>query len=418
MANMEPSAAAADEKHLNAAAVAKVLDSVERIARELEDEAPASEQLGKLTDRAVELLFANGVHNLYAPKELGGLGLYPGEALPVLKRIAAIDGSIGWVSTIFAAGGLLINYLAPEVSDAILASGENICFGAVSNGQGTAELGPDGWKISGNYRYGSGVKHANYVFMPAMKIVNGAPLPMPQGMGFFLVPASALELQQGWDVLGLKATGSVDFSVKDLLLPQSHETHVMALPSRGGRAASGGLTVLIPIMHLGFALGIVERLITEMKAVAAKKPPMPGAPSMGETDLFRAEFARKYAEAKSAEAWVMQVMADIDETLRQGQQMSTRQHTLLRAVNIHAHEVARDIANWAFKRAGGAALRDGTLQRTIRDALAGCQHFIASDTHYVNVGFDLIGAPEDHMWLGLFAFGPAPKVADATLAAA
>lgn len=418
MADMEPSAAVADDKRENAAAVAKALEDIAHIAQELEVEAPLSEGLGKLTDRAVELLFSNGIHNLYAPKELGGLGLYPGEALPVLKRIAYIDGSIGWVSTIFAAGGLLINYLAPEVSDSILASDDNICFGAVSNGQATAELGPDGWKISGNYRYGSGVKHANYVFMPAMKIVNGEPLPMPQGMGFFLVPASALALAQGWDVLGLKATGSVDFSVKNLQLPHNHETHVMAPPARGGRAASGGLTVLIPIMHLGFALGIVERLLDEMKAVAGKKPPMPGAPSMGETDYFRTEFARKYAEAKSAEAWVTQVMADIDETLRQGRGMTTRQHTLLRAVNIHAHEVARDIANWAFKRSGGVALRDGTLQRTIRDALAGCQHFIASDTHYVNVGFDLIGAPEDFTWLGLFAFGPAPKMPDATLAAA
>ncbi len=398
------------EKEAHKLSVQKVLNNIEKIASELEAEAAPSEELGKLTDKAVELIGSSGMTEAYLPKELGGMGLYPGEAMPILERVAYIDGSIGWVNTIFAAGGLLTSYLPDSVTSELLSGEDVTCFGAVSNGKGTAVLTEDGWKISGSYRYASGIKHSQYIFMPAMKVIDGKPIPPPVGLGFFLIPTPAVELAGGWDTIGLRSTGSVDFSVKDLMIPKNYELNVMAPPSKGGRATKGGVWLNIPIMHLGFALGITERILDEVKVLSNRKPPIPNATSLAEKESFRIQYARKYMEAKAARAVVKEVMDDIDETLRNGKKLSTRQESMLRSITIHAHDVTRDIANWAFKYGGGTSLREGTLNRNIRDALAGCQHFVASDVHYINVGFDLLGAPEDHGWLGLFNFGPKPPM--------
>ncbi len=390
--------------------VEKVLENIEKIAEELEIEAAPSEELGKLTDNAVELIGSSGMTEAYLPKELGGMGLYPGEAIPILERVAYIDGSIGWVNTIFAAGGLLTSYLPESVTSELL-SGDNVtCFGAVSNGKGTAEKTKDGWKISGSYRYASGIKHSQYIFMPANKIIDGEALPMPVGLGFFLIPTSAVTLAGGWDTIGLRATGSVDFSIKDFMVPLEYELDIMAPPARGGNATKGGIWLNIPIMHLGFALGVTSRILDGIKEVSNKKPPIPNATSLAEKDDFRIQYARKYMEAKAARSVVKEVMDDIDETLRKGVDLSTRQSSMLRSITIHSHEVLRDIANWAFKYGGGTSLREGTLNRNIRDGLAGCQHFVASDAHYINIGHDLLGAPDNYGWLGLFNFGPKPSM--------
>ncbi|MCA8889748.1 MAG: hypothetical protein KDA46_13015 [Parvularculaceae bacterium] len=397
-----------DSKVLHQKAVEKVIAKVDAAAAELGAEAEPSEALGKLTDKAVELSFATGVFDVYLPKELGGMGLYPGEALPIMERVAYIDGSIGWVNTIFAAGGLMVSFLPDQVSDALLSGDEKVCFGAVSNGMGMAEQTDEGWKISGSYRYASGIKHAQFVFMPAIKVIDGAAVPPPAGLGFFLVPTSEVKLGDGWDVIGLRATGSVDVSVENVVLPKENELNTLGLPSKGGRATSGGMMVLLPIMHLGFAMGASQRILDELKNNSNRKPPVPNATSLAESDVFRVEYARKYMEAKASNAAVKEVMEDIDDTLRAGNKLSTRQISLLKAVTIHSHEVLRDIANWAFQRGGGTALREGALQRTIRDALAGCQHFIASDTHYKSVGFDLLGAPDGYGWINPVEFGPLP----------
>ncbi len=403
------SADLAREKQDHQKIVDDILAKVEEISGALEEEAAPSEELGKLTDKAVDLLFSTGMPQAYIPKELGGKGLFPGEAQSFLSRVAYYDGSLAWVNTIFACAGLMVSYLPEDVSEELFSGGKRISFSAVSNGQGTAVKTDDGWVVSGRYRYASAIKHATHVFMPAMKIIDGNPVPPPFGMGFFLIPIEAVTDRGNWDTIGLQATGSVDIEVKDHLIPLTHEVDVMSPPKRGGRAVSGGMNVLIPTMHLGFAIGTAERLLDEMKTVGNKKPPVPGAKSIGEKDPFRIEYAQHAMKAAAARALVDDVMESVDNTLRKGEQLSTRQSTMLRAVNIHAHDVTRDIAEWAFQRGGGDALREGRLQRIIRDTLAGCQHFFANDQNYVNVGFELMGAPDDHMWLGLFDFGPMPS---------
>lgn len=378
----------------------EILDRIEDIAAELEAEAAPTEAQAKLTDRAVELLVSAGVTKVFLPEELGGMGMYPGEAMPVLDRVSYVDGSIGWVNTIFAAAGHMIGYVSEDSARRLFESGQPL-FGAVSNGAGTAEAVDGGWKVSGSFRYASGSKHADYMFCPAQKIVDGQPLPPPAGAGMFLIPTAQITFGEGWDTIGLRGTGSVDFSFEDVLVPVDHELNFFGPPALGGRAAAGGMFLLIVLMHLGFATGITRRILDEIKEFANRPATRPGAKRVAEGERFRVEYAQKYLAARAAKASVDLALADIDATLRAGERVSRRQTTILMGSSIHAHDVARDVAQWAFRRGGGVALRSGTLQRAIRDALAGCQHFIVDDSHLIDIGFDLLGAPDNYMWLGL-----------------
>ncbi len=393
------------QHHLdNAEIVAAIMRKLESVADDLKAEAAETEETQKLTDRAIELLLETGVTRVFLPKELGGLGLFPGEALPILDRVAQIDGSIGWVNTIFAAGGHMIDYLEYDPARAIIDSGEPL-FGAVSNGAATAVAVEGGWKLTGSYRYASGSKHTRFIFTPARKIVNGEPVEGPPAM--FAVPTSEIAYGGGWDTIGLRGTGSVDFTFTDVFVPAAHEAVVLGAPILGGDEALGGVGLLIPLMHLGFATGITRRILDDAASNASRPPSRPGARRQADSDRFRTEYAQQEMKAQAARALVTEVLADIDDTLREGCGLSRTQTSMLMGANIHAHDVAREIAEWAYRRGGGITLRAGDTQRAIRDALAGVQHFIVDDSHMVNVGWDLLGAPANYIWMGP-TFGPIP----------
>lgn len=388
----------------NAETVAQIMRKLEEIAPALQAEAAATEEGQKLTERAIELLVDAGVTRVFLPKELGGMGLFPGEALPILDRVAQIDGSIGWVNTIFAAGGHMIDYLEYEPARAIIDSGEPL-FGAVSNGAASAVAVDGGWKLTGSYRYASGSKHARFIFAPAQKIVDDEPVGGPPAM--FAIPTSEIKYGGGWDTIGLRGTGSVDFTFTDVFVPADHEAVVLGSPILGGDEALGGVGLLIPLMHLGFATGITRRILDDAAANANRPPSRPGARRQADSDKFRMEYAQQEMIARAAKALVAEVLKDIDDTLRDGCGLSRSQTSALMGANIHAHDVARSVAEWAYRRGGGITLRAGDAQRAIRDALAGVQHFIVDDSHMVNVGWEMLGAPGNYIWMGP-TFGPIP----------
>ena len=64
-----------------------------------------------------------------------------------------------------------------------------------------------------------------------------------------------------------------------------------------------------------------------------------------------------------------------------------------RAAARFVTDVAIDIATWAYRTAGGSALKlDNPLQRVLRDLLAAGQHAYVDDASQVAHGADVLGA--------------------------
>jgi len=377
----------------------RLLAAVEEIAGELEAEAEACEAAGKLTDRALELLRGTGIGWGLVSAELGGLDMYPGDVFPVLERISRIDGSIGWIATIVASSGPLLAYLEPSVAKSLLADGLPI-FAASGAPSGRAVPVEGGYRFSGSYSYSSGGLHADWVFCGGMVYDGDQPVPGPPLS--FLVPSSAVTHKGNWDTLGLRGTGSVDFTVTDEFVPAERVITMFGDPVSGGPSAGGGAFLLIHLMHLGFASGITRRLLDEVAAHANRPSSRPGATRPADNPAFRTEYAEHDLAARAARAMITSTLADIDTTLSRGERPSRRQISLLYGANVHIHNTAREIASWAFTKGGGTALRAGTLQRLVRDAYSGGQHFLVDRAHLTDIGHELLGAPPEMQWAGPF----------------
>lgn len=376
------------------AQVGRLIAKLDAIAPELEAEAEQNEEFGKLTDRTLELLREAEVPAMLLPTEVGGLGMYPGDALRVAERLAAIDGTVGWIGGNWSTAGVVLSYLDPPVSARMLENGLPL-FGISGAPSGKAVPADGGYRVTGSWQYGSGDLQADYVFVGAMVAGPDGPV-MPPRILSFGMPGSDILPRGNWDTLGLRGTGSIDFTVNDLFVPDELAVNLFTTPPLGGRPNSGGMAAFLPFLHSGFASGIGRRILDDLVELA--QVPSSRGTRLAENSQFRTDLAHREATYRSARALLHETWAEVDAALAAGEQLTRRHHTLLKLAMVHLHEVVREVAVFAFNRGSGATLRAGALQRRIRDALAGCQHLIVQTNQYSDIAWELIGAPDDLVW--------------------
>ena len=192
-----------------------------------------SSDLGRLTDASFAALRDNGFLRAFVPTCLGGGEINTLEALEIIEALCLADGSTGWVQ--MAAGvctGLAGACLPPEGAKELFGTSTPIIAGqGAPNGQAHVARGEDGragFRLSGHWSYGSGVLHSTHLHTGAIVMENGAPRQRADGSGpeirTFIVPTARARLEGNWEVMGLRATGSVNYSLDDVFVPEEH-TH-------------------------------------------------------------------------------------------------------------------------------------------------------------------------------------------------
>ena len=144
---------------------------------------------------------------------------------------------------------------------------------------GTAARDGDGYRISGQDQFGSGIHYADWVGGGVLtEVPEGSDEP-PQYL-FTVVPKEKVTLRGNWDVLGLTSTASYDYTIDNVLVPEQ-ATFLFAAPTRrrGGRLFDLGVMVLTAAGHAGYAVGVTRRALDELMAIARTKVRMDRASS-------------------------------------------------------------------------------------------------------------------------------------------
>lgn len=368
----------------------------------LAEQGEANEAAGELTPVTLDALREGGFFSMFMPASLGGAEVTPVEALQVIEALCEADASTGWVvmATQLATGAAAA-YL-PGRSVEALFGGSHALIAGQGAANGRAEVVPGGYRVSGKWSYGSGLKHADHIHTGALVIEGGAPRMVPGTQiperRIFIVPKRQAKLGGNWDVIGLRATGSIDYALDDVFVPDEW-THDPAetTPKRGGSFYRIGQLGMGTIGHTAFALGVTRRVLTELRAIGVGKPVRPGV-VLADGERFQEEFATAEAKLRSVRAFVYEVWTDIEADLSRGNGLGQRQITLARLAVTHATNVGVEVCNAAFRASGGAGLRAGALQRCVRDMTAGGQHLLVSAAIMRDCAQELLGRAEGKVW--------------------
>src|ERR1700752_4011408 len=192
-----------------------------RLAPVIAAQAEEIERRRELPQSLREALIEGGFYRLLLPRSLGGAELLPLTFVQVIEEIAKADASAAWCLNQTAGCSMTAAYLSPEAARAVFGRRDGIL--AWGPGPGEARVADGGYRITTTFSLASGSHDATWLgaHLPVVER-DGQPRRHPDGspvVHTLLFPKSAARMTDIWQVVGLRGTGSDQYSVQDLFVP-------------------------------------------------------------------------------------------------------------------------------------------------------------------------------------------------------
>jgi len=393
------------------------LGFVRSLTPRIKELAGAAEAASEVPAEITDALYDEGIYSLMVPTEIGG-GISSGEAPPsliidVLEELSYADGSTGWAVMAPMAGmGTLLAILPEEGVDRVLQSGNNRTAGQIAP-TGTAVKVDGGYRISGRFTFASGSTVANFFTGGFWLKDEAGEFVAPRQLVLGLVPKEGTSLDGGWDVLGFRATASVDYSFPEQFLSEDLVTD--GTVKRGDTFHHGGVRLLTAIGHAAVIHGIIRSSLEAFQKLALEKKRAPNGGFLATHETVQRDFAKWKYQADAAKAFTYRVFDTIYEVLKSGGTPTAAQEADCRLAATQAAFLAPQITQAVYLMSGSEGLRnspDNVIQRAFRDSHAASQHALTAEYVYVEAGriyLETPGMEETHRRILDHIFAPPLK---------
>jgi alkylation response protein AidB-like acyl-CoA dehydrogenase len=352
------------------------------------------EQDRRLPLPLVEALRQAGAFRTPMPRAWGGPEADPLTTIRVIEALSRADGSVGWCVMIGCDGGYFSAFLDQDVAREMYRDLDAVS-GGVARPVGRAVVVPGGYRVSGRWPFASGCQHSTWMSVGCVIYDGDAPRRGPDGSPEWrmcMTPAATGEVIDTWTSTGLRGSGSHDYALADVFIPEERTFSLLASPIR----REGPLYQFRRIFlakHLGVPLGIARAAIDALIELAQSKP---SEPRMLLRDEYHIQVAVAEADALvgAARAYTFDVIGDLWATLVAGDEPSETQRARFRLCIAHVHRMCVEAVDLMYRAGGGSSVYAGhPLDRCFRDIHTIEQHAVNSPRTYATAGKVLLGLP-------------------------
>ena len=336
----------------------------------------------RLSQDASDAMAQAGFYRLFVPKHLGGLEASPLVSAKIFERLAQGNAACGWVAFIAATSGSTLGSIPEDTARAIF-SHPNTMVAGVFAPSGKATVNAGEVTVDGRWKWGSGTQNADWVLGGSL-VDSGGDKPSQH---MILMPAQQVEFLDTWHVSGLQGTGSTDYEVKNLTLPDSQ-----IVGYDGNRPPRNSLYqfpqfTLLAIGIGAVALGIARAAINELVRFAQSKKRINSTATLADRAHSHLEVARAEAALRSARAFYYQSIEAAWLVAEAGEKVSIDQRRDVRLATTHAVEASIKTVDAMYTLGGGSAVyADSALQRHFRDVHMTSQHIMVAPSTLETVG--------------------------------
>ena len=374
-----------------------VLEAVRELVPFIQAKGPEAEAARTLPKDVVERLRAAGVFRMSVPRAFGGEEVDLLTALEVLETLSRADGSVGWTVMLGSEAPHLFSLLPAHVFQEVYKDGPDVILAGAFAAQGEARIVPGGYRITGRWSFATGSQHCHWLMANCVLLQDGQPLPGPMP-GMPATRAMLFRAEKGrvldtWHVLGLRGTGSNDFTAEDLFVPQEHTLDIFT-----GVPNHPGPLYVTPVpqfaLHMGaVAVGIAQGAVDDLIAHAKTgKKRLYASSSLVDSPLFRHKLGRAEATLRAVRAVVRSEAELLWTTASQTPEAAPALMPRIMSTLTWVAETSAEVVDACYMAMGGNAARDGvSLQRRFRDIHTFAQHGAAADSWYVESGGALLG---------------------------
>ena len=365
-----------------------VLAAARSVGAIVRDHADEAESLRHLPAPVASALRDAGLFRLCVPAVYGGPEVDPMTMVQAISAVSEADGAAGWCVMIASTTSSLAPRLAGEWAEPIFGDPLSVAGGVFApNGRGVRVDG--GHRVTGQWPWGSGTSHCTW-------ILGGT---QTDGDEFHLmfVPSAEVELLDTWYSVGLRGTGSTDFRVTDVFVPEG----------RSVQPFSSRIVVDVPLARFpnfnllaagvaAVTLGIARRAVDEIVALAQGKRPMFSSKTLAGSSLAQMDVARAEAAVRAANAFLLDELSSAWDSVLAGGHIPLDQRARVRIACTHAAQESARAVDLAYHLGGGSSVYAGNvLQRCFRDVHTATQHLMVSPRILETAGKVLLGVDAD-----------------------
>ncbi|MFL5254537.1 MAG: acyl-CoA dehydrogenase family protein [Rhodopila sp.] len=342
---------------------------------------------------------------LLLPRSLGGAELRPIDYIQCVEAIAQGDASAAWCMNQGSGCSMAAAYVAPAIAREVFGHPRDVL--AWGQGPGAKAIRMDGgWRVTGSWTFASGSRHATWLGAHALCFeADGTPIRHPDGKSWertMLFRRDLARIDDVWNVMGLRGTGSDTYTIKDLFVDDAHSLTREYPPER----RETGTLYAFQAMQLyaaGFAsvgLGVSRAMLDAFIELAKTKSQAWSKESLRDNQAVQSIIGYADASWKAARAGLHAAMVDAWNQVSQSGELTLESRIAVRESSTYAIHAARDLCHHIFHEAGSTAIFSAApFERRLRDINSVSQQTQGRRTHFETIGQYLLGMPPDRRWL-------------------
>jgi alkylation response protein AidB-like acyl-CoA dehydrogenase len=372
----------------------------------LQAAAPRIDAACELPSDVLDAMFDAGMFRLLIPRTYGGFELRPSEYVQCVEAIAIGDASTAWCMNQGSGCSMTSAYMAPEVSREVWGGKRDVL--AWGQGPGAKAVRAEGgWRVTGTWSFASGSRHATWLgaMCPCFEADGVTPQRRPDGKPWertMLFRREQAKIDDVWQVLGLRGTGSDNYTINDMFIDDAHS---VTRESDEDRRESGRLYRFqaMQLYASGFAcvgLGTARAMLDAFIALAKGKTQAWSSDPLRENHAVQHIIGYSDAALKAAKAGLLKVLDDVWDEVGALGHLTVDARVRVRAASTFAIHTARDVVHRVYHEAGSTAIFvNQPFERRLRDMNSVSQQLQGRRTHFETVGLYLLGGEPNMRWL-------------------
>jgi indole-3-acetate monooxygenase len=347
---------------------ARLAPSVTAAARQLDESSEIPRGL-------IREMRESGAFRLLTPKDLGGTEAPLTTVLEVYEELGRLDASVAW--QVWNANFGFMGALLGEAANAqIWRKDRPEPIFANGGSPGSAEIAPDGYRVSGTWRMVSGIAHADWVVLSTLVTEGGEPRMTENGpeVRLVTVPADRVTVKDTWHVSGLRATGSNEIIVENVSVPSELSAPLDRAARIDRPLYRGFLPAIVVPGCTAVTLGIAAAAIDSLVEIGHSKK-LFGGEYLSSVTRVQSTVAECEADLRAARELLFSVVRRLQAASEAGTMPDGEDRAALRAAMSHGAKVSRRVLVSMYELGSSTPLYTGNpLERQFRDGMAALQH--------------------------------------------
>ena len=388
-----------NENYLTPEAI-ELIARAKALAPKLAERAFAADREGRVSEETIREMADAGLFRVLQPKRWGGYELDPRVFYTVQMSLAEGCMSTAWMYGVVGVHPWQLSLFPEAAQQDVWREDSDIRIASTYMPTGKAEPVNGGYAFSGRWGFSTGVEHCDWLFL-------GGLLPRKDGSGAmehatFLVPKSDVKVEENWDVLGLRGTGSHDIVIGSAFVPEhrTHRTNDHSDAGCPGRATNPGWLYRVPFTQVfqravsSACIGALEGAIASFRQRSA---------------LHVGKHGNKMAEDPNAQMAVTEAMMAADQLrlvlfrnyarivhcAKTGEKMPVEERLMQRAQASAVPKITGERVNELMRAcAASGTYKTNPIERIFRDIHQGRGHIANNTDAYARAhGGVMLGLP-------------------------